>query len=267
METLKQKAKELLEKGLVQVVIGFGLGTQDRLRPIFIRKPEEVERLVWKKENKQNLAVYLWKSEMAAFPKKAIVANGATLRSILQLAAEKQIREENLVVLGVDEAGKFMDFPTFQAIEEYVQKNPMELDPADKAVLEKIDKMSREERWAFWQSELERCFKCYACRASCPLCYCSKCSMECNQPQWVNVAATPMGNLEMHITRAMHLAGRCTECGACGNACPLSIPVHLLTIKMAEDIAKEFGAKPGLSVQYECALSTYKAQDKEDFIR
>ena len=96
--------------------------------------------------------------------------------------------------------------------------------------------MSREERWAFWQKELSRCVKCYACRNSCPMCYCEHCTMDCNRPQWVPVASHALGNLEYHMVRAMHLAGRCVECGDCGRACPVGIPVHLLTFFAEESV-------------------------------
>lgn len=74
-------------------------------------------------------------------------------------------------------------------------------------------------------------------------------------------------NIEWHINRAMHMAGRCTGCGACGEACPLGIPIHLLTQKLLEDVDAEFGAKSGTLGQKGNALSTFDPSDKENFIR
>jgi L-lactate utilization protein LutB len=127
--------------------------------------------------------------------------------------------------------------------------------------------MSREERWAFWQKELSRCMKCYACRNSCPMCYCEHCTMDCNRPQWVPVASHTIGNLEYHMVRTMHLAGRCVQCGECGRACPVGIPVHLLTYSAEESVHELFGQQAGRKAKLDYALSTFRADDKESFIR
>lgn len=66
--------------------------------------------------------------------------------------------------------------------------------------------------------------------------------------------------------RAMHIAGRCVNCGACAKACPLDIPLNLLTYKLIEDINEKFGVFAGTNATAEYALSTYKPEDKENFI-
>jgi ferredoxin len=123
------------------------------------------------------------------------------------------------------------------------------------------------ERRAFWASELSRCVKCYACRSSCPMCYCERCTMDCNRPQWIPVASHAIGNLEYHMVRAMHLAGRCVQCGTCGAACPVGIPVHLLTFFAEGTVRRQFGQKGGASAKLDYAMSTFKPDDKETFIR
>jgi ferredoxin len=130
----------------------------------------------------------------------------------------------------------------------------------------KIEAMDLTERWVFWQTEFSRCFKCYACRQACPLCYCDQCTVEMNQPQWIPVASTGQGNLEWHLMRAMHLAGRCISCGQCGAACPMDIPLHLLTFKVSQDIREVFGTVPGKNLKESCAMATFQPGDKENFI-
>ena len=34
--------------------------------------------------------------------------------------------------------------------------------------------------------------------------------------------------MEWHLVRAMHLAGRCINCGYCAEACPVGIPLNRL---------------------------------------
>jgi formate dehydrogenase (coenzyme F420) beta subunit len=144
---------------------------------------------------------------------------------------------------------------------------PDEMPKAERDAIAKLAAMTVAERRAFWADELGRCIKCYACRSSCPMCYCERCTMDVNRPQWVPVASHALGNLEYHMVRAMHLAGRCVECGTCGAACPVGIPVHLLTLFAEESVRRQFGQKGGASAKLDYAMSTFRPDDKESFIR
>lgn len=267
MEELKTKARELLANKEVQVVIGYTESPLQKIRPAFIQDPTKVDTLIYDERCKQNLAVYLLRREIKKLGKPAIVATVSVMRSIIQLASELQITEKDVVVLGISPDKKLLTFNDFASLEKYIKSIPLKTDAKEKEMIEKLNKMTLEERWAFWTKELSRCFKCYACRAACPMCYCTKCTVECNQPQWIPVGAHELGNLEWHVMRAMHLAGRCVNCHECGRACPLEIPIHLLTQKLSEDIAQEFGLKAGTSLTNEYALSMFKPEDKENFIK
>jgi ferredoxin len=266
MEALMNKAKELLAAGTVKVVIGYGKGTGESRRPVFVRTAERAGDLVVDAGCVQNLATYLTKPEVRALGRMAIVAVPSTLRSILQLAAEKQLREENILALAVMD-GAVRELATFDAIEEAVATIPDAMGEADQKMIDKLTAMSVSDRRAFWANELGRCVKCYACRSSCPMCYCERCTMDCNRPQWIPVASHALGNLEYHMVRAMHLAGRCVQCGTCGTACPVGIPVHLLTFFAENTVRRQFGQKGGASAKLDYAMSTFKPDDKETFIR
>jgi formate dehydrogenase subunit beta len=266
MEALRNKSKELLAAGTVKVVIGYGKGTGETRRPIFVRSAERAGDLVVDAGCIQNLATYLTKPEVRALGRMAMVALPSTLRSILQLAAEKQLREENVLALAVMD-GAVRELATFDAIEEAVATIPDAIGEADQKMIDKLTAMSVNDRRAFWADELGRCTKCYACRSSCPMCYCERCTMDCNRPQWIPVASHAIGNLEYHMVRAMHLAGRCVQCGTCGTACPVGIPVHLLTFFAEHTVRRQFGQKGGASAKLDYAMSTFKPDDKETFIR
>ena len=264
---LKEKARHLLEAGTVKAVLGYRKGTLGTRRPAFIRKAEGAASLVFDEGCTQNLATYLTRGEVRKMGRVAITAGPDTLRAILQLMAERQLKEDDLLPLAVDAAGEVLELATAQAVEEHLALLAKQLPARDKEVLERLAKMTREERWAFWQGELSRCIKCYACRTSCPMCYCGHCTMDCNRPQWVPVPSHALGNLEFHMVRAMHLAGRCVECGDCGRACPMGIPVHLLTFNGEESVHHQFGQRAGASAKLDYALSTFRPDDKETFIR
>lgn len=260
-DKIRQKAKELLSGGAVKVVIGYGEGSGQRVRAIFVQKPEDADRLIFDERCVQNLAVYLTKHEVRAIGKAAIVARMHVLRSINQLAYEEQFKDSDIIAIGISDSNELVDLHDVKSIQEYAAKNPLVLTAEEQGEVEKLEKMTREERWKYWIEELSNCIKCYACRASCPMCYCPRCTVEVNQPQWISVPSHELGNVEWHIMRAMHLAGRCVNCGECSRACPVKIPLRLLNQRIIADIAVNFGQEG------EYALAAFNPNDKEDFIR
>ncbi len=266
MSKLNEIATKLLQSGDVQCVVGYAEGSQGRVRPAFARNEDEASRLIYDERCTQNLAMYLYKKEIVSLGKPAIVANTNTLRGIIRLAAEKQLKEDGLIAIAMKAGGEIAEFRTFEEIENYLATVEHKLNAEDQALLDKISAMNTDERWAFWKNEMENCIKCYACRQACPLCYCTQCTVESNQPQWIPVAANTEGNLEWHVMRAMHLSGRCISCGQCAEACPVNIPIHLLPIRLSEEIREVYGMVSGTNRNEGCAMATFQPNDKENFI-
>jgi ferredoxin len=266
MDDLRKRAKELLETSEVKVVIGYEQGTAGKTRALFVEKPEDTDKLIFDSKCVQNLAAYITKREVKDKGKMAIAATLPVMRSIIQLASEFQVSDNNLLVLGITPESKLNEFPNLAEVEKFVHHYQIELDARNKEMMDKIDKMTASERWKFWIDELTPCFKCYACRAACPMCYCHRCTVDFNQPQWIPVPSHELGNLEYHIMRAFHLAGRCVDCDACYNACPLGIPLNLLTKRLVAEAKVHFGGyQPSLKGEH--LMSTYKPDDKENFIQ
>jgi len=98
-QKIREKAKELLANKEVDLVIGFGEGSLPlRATPLFVRTPEEADRLVWNSFCDNNLATYIHK--LSRF-KLGIVAKGCDVRSILALALEKRFQPDRIVLIGV----------------------------------------------------------------------------------------------------------------------------------------------------------------------
>ncbi len=109
-------------------------------------------------------------------------------------------------------------------------------------MVEKIEQMTSEERFAFWQGELSRCIRCNACRNVCPACSCETCVFDNPASGVENKAAANSFEENMfHIIRAFHVAGRCTDCGECSRVCPQNIPLHLINRKIIKDINEFYG--------------------------
>jgi len=137
-------------------------------------------------------------------------------------------------------------------------KNPYEM-------VEKIEAMTPDERFAFWRSELSKCIRCNACRNVCPACTCIKCIFDNDRSGIASKANTDTFEENMfHIIRALHVAGRCTDCGECSRVCPQQIPLHLLNRKVIKDINEFYGEyQAGADTETVGPLISYKQDDVE----
>ena len=135
-------------------------------------------------------------------------------------------------------------------------------------MVEKIEKMTPDERFEFWRGELSRCIRCNACRNVCPACSCEKCVFDNDASGIAQKAAADSFEENMfHIIRAFHVAGRCTDCGECSRVCPQNIPLHLLNRKFIKDIDTFYGEyQAGEDTTTRAPLTNYDPGDVEPSI-
>ncbi len=292
---MREEAARLLADHTVECVIGYQKGSKPKTsRPLFVRKPGDVEKLVWNQYCTANLATFLPKlfekptrpKEGYKPPRIAMIAKGCDGRSVLGLVKEKQVSRENIVIIGMpctgmvaaskNEASNPEDIsracvecvsPTIKGDADIVIEGESRK-PAkgDYSRIKKFEAKPAEERWKFFIGEISRCIRCNACREACPNCYCKVCFADQRKPSWVSPANVLSETVVFHLGRMFHQAGRCVECDACVNACPMGIDLRLFTQKLAFDARELFGSIPGVTDETVPALNTFSQDDSECFI-
>lgn len=130
-----------------------------------------------------------------------------------------------------------------------------------------LEEMDASDRWKVWKEHFHKCIRCYGCRNVCPACFCERCFVDVNIPQWVSTYATWQDNLVFQLIRTVHVAGRCSDCGECERACPVGIPLRSLQKKMVDDVKDLFGYEVGIDKDAVPVFTHYEATDPEEFIK
>ncbi|QJT08714.1 4Fe-4S dicluster domain-containing protein [Oceanidesulfovibrio marinus] len=119
------------------------------------------------------------------------------------------------------------------------------------------------ERMAFWESQMNRCIRCYACRNACPMCVCrDHCVAQSRDPNWLSQRHDVGEKMMFQLIHAMHLAGRCTECGECERACPVDIPLVRLKKKINKEIKELFDYQAGIDPEATPPLLAFKVEEQ-----
>lgn len=271
---IQEEARKLLQEKKVDLVIGYQQSwDEDTVTPCFITDVSGVDKLVFNERCTHNLAKYLVGREgyltsryrpQNERPRVALVARPATQRTVAALIQEHQFERRDLIILGIVDGAPVGVEPDIE-----VGRIQPDNDQHEKIAAEvrRIESLPPAERQKWWEMQFANCIRCYACRQVCPFCYCERCIVDENQPQWIGRSPSVQNNESWNIIRAFHLTGRCVECGECDRACPVGIPLSLLNAKMAAEVKEAYGSVAGTGVDEKPALHTFSADDPEEFIR
>ncbi len=196
----------------------------------------------------EKIATHL--SEKAPALKIGIIARECNQRALNLLYTWNQLKPENIETIPVNCCpSKLKAHSACSYLEPgktgYVKKEKG-VDPNADSVtfMENFDGSQRLSRWMY---EFSKCIKCYGCRNICPVCFCTECSLE--HPDLVEPGNLPPEIPIFHLVRAVHMAGRCIDCGLCEEACPAEIPLRLLYREMNRIVSDVFDYRPGEGIE------------------
>lgn len=286
-EKIRARAKALLEDGTVQVIFGWEKGTPwYKSMPVFIKKAADCDRLIFNEFCYHNLAKYFLDYRKLE-GKIGVFVKGCDSRSLVTMIQDHQIERDQLYILGLpceglkeepaDGAASDVTLIDAQKCTFCTAPNPVIYDellgeevPArtanEDALLKEVEGMSQDDKYAFWYDKFSQCLRCFACRDVCPVCSCRKCCFD-DQSIWLAKGNEAPDNMFYHLTRALHMAGRCVGCGECERVCPMGLPVQLLNRKLNGDISALFPeGQPGMDLDTPSSMNVFSLNDKEEFM-
>lgn len=248
-EQVRKTVQKLLDSGKISGFVGLKK-KYGHIGPHFFRREDDLDQLSTGDFNGAGDARYPLNKLLIhlarAYPQDSfgVLVRGCDERGLKTLYTWNQLNPDNVIPVGIACPQELADrcecekpFP-----DETVEGSKATAAAADS--VNRLDALDLGGRFDHWMQEFYKCVKCYGCRDICPMCFCKECSLE--DKELVVTDELPPEIPIFHLTRAMHMAGRCIDCGLCSEACPADIPLRTLYKKVAAVMEDEFDYKTGL---------------------
>jgi ferredoxin len=250
IDKIKQKINELLSGGSVKGVVALA-NANGHVAPCLFQKGDDLQHLSLGDREMPGDARYPLNKVLTTIARQypddvfGVLVRGCDERGLHILFRLNQLAADKVVPIGIS-------CPETLALQCECKKPwPDEMTAGEKSDgvaqkrVETAEGLDLKERFSFWTEQFSKCIKCYGCRDICPMCFCKECSLECED--LVSKGDLPVDIPVFHLTRAMHMADRCIDCGLCEEACPADIPLRLLYKKTSKIMNTEFGFTSGMN--------------------
>jgi formate dehydrogenase subunit beta len=247
-EQIKAKVKELLESGKIEGFLGLRT-MNDHIGPYLFVDGSDLEDLVVGDRQRPGDSRYPLNKQLInlarCYPEKSfgVLVRGCDERGLKTLFTWNQLDPNKVVAVGLACPQELAE--ACECLKPY----PDDIVEGEKvegctfASVAEVDAMELSGRLEHWLAEFAKCIKCYGCRDICPMCFCKECTLK--SEDLIHTGDLPPENPIFHLTRAVHMAGRCIDCGLCNEVCPADIPLRTLYKKVADIIDQEFDYRPG----------------------
>lgn len=248
IESVRKRVRELLSSGEIKGFLGLS-NKYGHTGPHLFCEVEDLDSMVIGDWNGSGDARYTLNKQLIHIARRypddvfGVLVRGCDERGLNVLYTWNQLNPEKVVPVGIACTKELA-----QACEcrkpwpdEFVAGEKVEGCASDS--VSRLDELDVAGRFDAWIREFSKCIKCYGCRDVCPMCFCKECSLEDND--LVTGGMIPPEIPVFHLTRAIHMVGRCIDCGLCNEACPADIPLRTLYKKVADIIDEEYQYRPG----------------------
>lgn len=261
IDLIKDKVNELLDSGKIK---GFlGLAEQNgHVAPHLYQQGDDMSAMVLGDRDRAGDARYPLNKYLMniskAYPEDifGVLVRGCDDRGLQTLYTWNQLNPSKVVPIGItcpqdlaDRCECSKPYP-----EDIVAGDKAE--PAKQDSVSEVDSLILTDRFSFWMDEFVKCIKCYGCSNICPMCFCNECSLKCGD--LIKKGELPPEIPVFHHTRAMHMVGRCIDCGLCEEACPSNIPLRTLYKKVNAIMDEKFDFTTGIKRGQRSPLNTIK---------
>jgi len=245
---MQSQVKEWLESGRVDIFLGYKMMKGHPLPHFFTPKNlDEVDDLVVSQARYSLEKIATKLSFARPEIKIGLLVRDCNQRALNVLYVWNQMNPENVETISVNccpsklKEGGDCSYLTNRKI-GFIKKQVGIENSLDVETVEEFDQKERFNRWMY---EFQKCLKCYGCRDVCPVCFCKECSLE--HPDLISTGVIPPEVPIFHLVRAVHMGGRCIDCGLCEDACPADISLRVLYNKVNETTKDIFDYQTGTS--------------------
>jgi coenzyme F420-reducing hydrogenase beta subunit len=213
IDEIRAASARLLEEGTVELVLGFRRGSQPMMNePCVVRRPEDVDTLVWDSHCGINLVNYLTNRK----EKIAVIAKGCDSRNIVTHVIENKIQRDQLHIIGVPCKGMVDKRKIAQRVDGEINE---------------VGETDTEVRVETAAGDIQTFAKQEVLQQNCSLCIhrnpvefdelVGEKVTEQEVDRYQDVAAIEAMDLAARQQYFQDLFAPCIRCYACRNACPL----------------------------------------------